>query len=101
MVNIERKRLEFNKMKKAVKRKFKGCKIQLDNGKYTLQVNGKNVISNEWSDLQVADTVYDAYKQAYICEHWDRQKLKGEKIINNMINGCLLHRKFSSLWVTS
>ena len=85
MVNVERKQQEFNKMKKAVKRKYKGCKLKLDNGKYSLQQNGKNVISSEWNDLQFADSVYDAYKQAFICEHWDRQKLKGEKIINNMI----------------
>ena len=85
MINIERQRHEFHKMKKAVKRKYKGCKLEYSNGSYTIQLKGKNVVSSEWPDLQLAQTVYDAYKNAFICEHWDRQKLKGDSIISNTI----------------
>lgn len=85
MINLEKQKHEFNKMKKAVKRKYKDCKLQYANGSYTIQQHGKNVVSSEWPDLQFADTVYDAYKNAYICEHWDRQKLKGDNIISNTI----------------
>ena len=84
-INIERQRQEFHAMKKAVKRKYKGCELKYSDGSYTIQLKGKNVISSEWPDLQSADSVYNAYKNAFICEHWDRQKLKGDTIISNTI----------------
>lgn len=85
MKNKERAKQEFHKMKKAVQRKYKGCELKYSNGSYTIQLNGKNVINSEWPDLQFADSVYNAYKNAFICEHWDRQKLKGDNIISNTI----------------
>ena len=85
-MNIEKRQHEFQKMKKVVQRKFKGCELKLMPGGYTIQQNGKNVVNSEWPDLQFADSVYDAYKNAYICEHWDRQKLKGDNILSNTIN---------------
>jgi|TARA_B110000908_G_C10171704_1_gene411166 hypothetical protein len=85
MENIERVKHEFHKMKKAVQRKYKGCELKYSNGNYTIQLKGKNVINSEWPDLQYADSVYKAYKNAFICEHWDRQKLKGDSIIANTI----------------
>jgi len=83
--NIEQKRQVFNKMKRSVKRKYKGSKLVFIDNCYSIQANGKNVISPEWEDLRTAKSVYDAWKNAYICEHWDRQKLKGDKIIGNTI----------------
>jgi len=84
--NIEQKRQVFNKMKRSVKRKYKGSELVLVDNSYSIQANGKNVISPEWEDLRTANSVYDAWKNAYICEHWDRQKLKGDKIIKNTIS---------------
>tara|TARA_R110001606_G_scaffold115382_3_gene243485 strand:- start:4860 stop:5222 length:363 start_codon:yes stop_codon:yes gene_type:complete len=83
--NIERKRQIFNKMKRSVKRKYKGCALVVADNSYTIQVDGKNIITPEWEDLRTSENVYDAWKNAYICEHWDRQKLKGNKIIANTI----------------
>jgi len=83
--NIERKRQIFNKMKRSVKKKYKGCDLVVADNSYTIQIDGKNIITPEWEDLRTAKNVYDAWKNAYICEHWDRQKLKGDKIIGNTI----------------
>ena len=61
-MNIEKRRHEFQKMKKVVQRKFKGCEVKHTQGGFTIQQDGKNVVNSEWPDLQHADTVYDAYK---------------------------------------
>jgi hypothetical protein len=83
--NIEQKRQIFGKMKRSVKRKYKGCELVYTEGHYSIQTNGRNIISPEWKDLMTANNVYTAWKNAYVCEHWDRQKLKGNKIIQNTI----------------
>lgn len=83
--NIEQKRQIFDNMKRFVERKYKGCALVFTNNCYSIQVIDRNVISPEWGDLRIARNVYDAWKNAYICEHWDRQKLKGKKIIGNTI----------------
>ena len=85
-MNIEKRQAEFKKMKKAVHRKYKHCKLQIINGMYTIQQGNVNVVSSDWQDLQHASSVYEAYKNAYICEHWDRQKLKGDTIVSSTIN---------------
>ena len=83
--NIEQKRQIFDNMKRSVERKYKGCGLVFTDNHYSIQVNDRNVISPEWEDLRIAKSIYDAWKNAYICEHWDRQKLKGDKIIGNTI----------------
>jgi hypothetical protein len=78
-MNIEKRQHEFQKMKKVVQRKFKGCELKLMPGGYTIQQNGKNVVNSEWPDLQFADSVYDAYKNAFTSEFWTRQYHKKPK----------------------
>jgi len=83
--NIEQKRQIFGKMKRSVRKRYKGCELVFADNRYTIQVDGKNVITPEWESLVTANSVYEAWKNAYICEHWDRQKFKGNKIIGNTI----------------
>ena len=86
-MNIEKRQQEFHKMKKLVQKKFKGAKIVITGGRYTIQANGKNVVSSEWPDLQFADSVYDAYKNAFISEFWTRQyNKKPKKVRASIVN---------------
>ena len=78
-MNIEKRRHEFQKMKRVVHRKFKGCELKAMPGGYTIQQDGKNVVNPEWPDLQHADSVYDAYKNAFTSEFWTRQYHKKPK----------------------
>tara|TARA_R110000744_G_scaffold366134_2_gene475079 strand:- start:1680 stop:2084 length:405 start_codon:yes stop_codon:yes gene_type:complete len=78
-MNIEKRRHDFQKMKKVVQRKFKGCELKFSPGGYSIQLNGKNVVNPEWPDLQHADSVYDAYKNAFTSEFWTRQYHKKPK----------------------
>lgn len=78
-MNIEKRQAEFKKMKSTIHRKFKGAKIVYTNGVYSIQADNRNVVSDEWSDLQFADTVYDAYKNAFVTEFWSRQYNKNPK----------------------
>ena len=86
-MNIEKRQAEFKKMKKAVHRKFKGAKIVYTGGMYTIQANGKNVVNPEWPELQHADSVYNAYKNAFTSEHWTRQlDKKPKKVKASIVN---------------
>jgi len=84
-MNIEKRQQEFHKMKKLVQKKFKGAKIVITGGRYTIQANGKNVVNPEWPDLQHADSVYDAYHNAFTSEHWTRQLGKKPKKVKASI----------------
>lgn len=84
--NIEQKRYEFKQMKASVERKFKGSKISIaSNGQYYVSQNNINIIDSEWEGLRLADTVYNAWKNAYICEHWDNQAMKRINTVKNTI----------------
>jgi hypothetical protein len=86
-MNIEKRRHEFQKMKKAVHRKFKGAELKCRNGKFSIQANGKNVVNPEWPELQHADSVWDAYKNAFTSEHWTRQlDKKPKKVKASIVN---------------
>ena len=86
-MNIEKRRADFEKMKKAVHKKFKGAKLVNTGGRYTIQANGKNVVNSEWPDLQFADTVYDAYHNAFTSEYWTRQyNKKPKKVKASIVN---------------
>ena len=78
-MNIEKRRSEFQKMKKVVHRKFKGCELKFSPGGYSIQQDGKNVVNSEWPDLQHADSVYGAYHNAFTSEFWTRQYNKKPK----------------------
>tara|TARA_R110000787_G_C13420218_1_gene444828 strand:- start:687 stop:1091 length:405 start_codon:yes stop_codon:yes gene_type:complete len=78
-MNIEKRRHDFQKMKKVVQRKFKGCELKSSPGGYSIQQDGKNVVNSEWPDLQHADTVYGAYHNAFTSEFWTRQYHKKPK----------------------
>jgi hypothetical protein len=84
-MNIEKRKSDFQKMKKVVQRKFKGCELKATPGGYTIQQNGRNVVNSEWPDLQHADTVYDAYKNAFTSEFWTRQYNKRPKKVQACI----------------
>ena len=86
-MNIEKRRHEFQKMKKVVHKKFKGCELKLMPGGYTIQQNGKNVVNPEWPDLMLADSVYDAYHNAFTSEFWTRQyNKKPKKVKASIVN---------------
>mgnify|MGYP003111777860 CR=1 FL=1 len=86
-MNIEKRQADFQKMKKVVQRKFKGAKVVYTGGRYTIQANGKNVVNPEWPDLQFADTVYDAYHNAFTSEFWTRQyNKKPKKVQASIVN---------------
>lgn len=86
-MNIEKRQAEFAKMKKVVNRKFKGAKIVMSGNMFTIQANGKNVVNPEWPDLQFADSVYNAYKNAFMSEFWTRQyNKKPKKVQASIIN---------------
>ncbi len=74
-------------MKKVVSRKFKGAKIVMSGNMFTIQANGKNVVNPEWPDLQFADSVYNAYKNAFMSEFWTRQyNKKPKKVQASIVN---------------
>tara|TARA_R100001443_G_scaffold110795_1_gene122971 strand:- start:2489 stop:2881 length:393 start_codon:yes stop_codon:yes gene_type:complete len=86
-MNIEKRRHEFQKMKKVVHKKFKGCELKLMPGGYTIQQNGKNVVNPEWPDLMFADSVYNAYHNAFTSEFWTRQyNKKPKKVKASIVN---------------
>ncbi len=86
-MNIEKRRHEFQKMKKVVHKKFKGCELKLMPGGYTIQQDGKNVVNSEWPDLMFADSVYNAYQNAFTSEFWTRQyNKKPKKVRASIVN---------------
>ena len=86
-MNIEKRQAEFAKMKKVVNRKFKGAKIVMSGNMFTIQANGKNVVNPEWPDLQFADSVYNAYINAFMSEFWTRQyNKKPKKVQASIVN---------------
>ena len=92
--NIERKRHKFWEMQQFLKRKFKGAKTMAGpNGTYFVgDKEGRNIIGEKYPDLSLSDNVFDAWKNAFVIEHWNRQEarsIKGIKadIKNNTIQG--------------
>jgi len=77
--NIEKRQADFQKMKKVVNRKFKGSKLEKTQSGFRITQDGKNVVNSEWPTLQHADSVYDAYKNAFMSEFWTRQLNKKQK----------------------
>jgi len=90
IMNIERRQREFDKMKSSVKSKYKNAMIRVSEiSGYSVVNDGKNVVSSEWPDLQFGDTVYDAWKNAYITNHWTNQANKRIDVVKNTItNTC-------------
>jgi len=89
-MNIEKKQREFRKMKSSVLRKYKNAKISLSgSGRHYISSNDRNIVSDEWPDLQLADSVYDAWRNAFITNHWTNQAQKRIDIVKNTItNTC-------------
>ena len=84
-MNIEKRQRDFQKMKKVVHRKFKGAELKCRDGKFSIQANGRNVVNSEWPELQHADSVWDAYHNAFTSEHWTRQLGKKPKKVKASI----------------
>jgi len=56
-------------------------------GGYTIQQDGKNVVNSEWPDLMFADSVYNAYQNAFTSEFWTRQyNKKPKKVRASIVN---------------
>tara|TARA_B110000914_G_scaffold30004_1_gene22729 strand:- start:663 stop:1016 length:354 start_codon:yes stop_codon:yes gene_type:complete len=89
-MNIEKRNREFRIMKLAVLRIYKDAEVKLSpSGMKYISSKGRNVLSSEWPDLQLADTVYDAWKNVYITNHWTNQAEKRIDIVKNTItNTC-------------
>lgn len=89
-MNIEKRNREFRIMKLAVLRIHKDAEIKLSpGGRKYISSKGRNVVSDEWPDLQLADTVYDAWKNVYVTNHWTNQANKRIDIVKNTItNTC-------------
>ena len=64
---------KFEDNKKKVLKLHKGAKTSFNpNAGDCIKVEGKNIISDKYKDLQYADTVVDAYHNAVVVEHWER-----------------------------
>ena len=53
---------------------------------------GRNIIGEKYPDLSTSDSVFDAWKNAYVIEHWNRQEARSIKgiradIRNNTVQG--------------
>ena len=81
-MNREQRYVHFRKLKSQITKKYKGAKTVARNGKYCVEENGKNLIQN-YPDLAMSDSVYDAWKNTSIVLHWDKIDTRNSRTLKN------------------
>jgi|TARA_R100000231_G_C5276370_1_gene150243 hypothetical protein len=81
-MNREQKYVHFRKLKSQIQKKYKTAKTVSRNGKFCVEHEGRNLIQN-YPSLAMADSVYDAWKNASIVLHWDKIDTRNSRTLRN------------------
>ena len=81
-MNREQKYVHFRKLKSQIQKKYKTAKTVSRNGKFCVEHEGRNLIQN-YPSLAMADSVYDAWKNASIVLHWDKIDTRNSRTLKN------------------
>jgi len=81
-MNREQKYVHFRKLKSQIQKKYKGAQTVSRNGKFCVEQDGKNLIQN-YPDLAMSDSVYDAWKNTSIVLHWDKIDTRNSRTLRN------------------
>jgi chloramphenicol 3-O-phosphotransferase len=81
---------KFNRTKKRLVKKFPGAKLSsTPSGKFYIGQNGKNIIGEEYLDLAIANTAWEAWRNLDTVEYWnrinDRNKKKLKKSLEHIV----------------
>ena len=77
--NTEFIRFDFERIKKEMLKKYPGATTHCSPAGYYITANGANVIPNKYPSLQHSDSVYQAWKNLKVVEHWERIEARNTK----------------------
>jgi len=80
----------FKRTKKRLEKKFPGAKLsRIASGGYYIGQHGKNIIGEEYPDLAIANSGWEAWKNLDTVEYWnrinDRNKKKLRKSLEHIV----------------
>ena len=80
----------FKRTKKRLEKKFPGAKLsRIASGGYYIGQQGKNIIGEEYPDLAIASSGWEAWKNLDTVEYWnrinDRNKKKLRKSLEHIV----------------
>jgi hypothetical protein len=77
------KELEYQLMKEAVLKKYPNAKVTMIGGKFAITSNGINVVSPDYGNLMLNDSIKNAWKSAYITNYiWNKNISRNVKGIS-------------------
>jgi len=81
---------KFKRTKKRLEKKFPGAKLaSTPSGQVYISQNGYNIIGEEYPDLAIANTAWEAWRNLDTVEFWNRintrNKSKLRKSLNHII----------------
>ena len=81
---------KFQRTKKRLVKKFPGAKLDSSpNGGFYIGQNGKNIIGEDYPDLAIANSAWEAWRNLDTVEYWnrinDRNKKKLRKSLDHIV----------------
>ena len=71
---------KFKRTKKRLEKRFPGAKLHsTPNGKFYVGQQGSNIIGEEYIDLAIANSGWEAWRNLDTVEHWNRINTRNKK----------------------
>ena len=77
----------FQRTKKRLTKKFPGAKLsKTPSGQVYISQEGKNIICEEYPDLAIANTAWEAWRNLDTVEYWNRINNRNKKKLRKSLN---------------
>jgi len=78
---------KFQRTKKRLTKKFPGAELEsAPNGKFYIGQNGKNIIGEEYLDLAIANSAWEAWRNLDTVEYWNRINTRNKKKLRKSLD---------------
>jgi hypothetical protein len=78
---------KFKRTKKRLQKKFPGAELSTTpSGQFYIGQYGKNIIGEDYPDLAIAKTAWEAWRNLDTVEHWNRINTRNKKKLRKSLN---------------
>jgi len=78
---------KFKRIKKRLEKRFPGAKLHsTPNGKFYIGQQGSNIIGEEYIDLAIADSGWEAWRNLDTVEYWNRINTRNKKKLRKSLD---------------
>jgi len=78
---------KFKRTKKRLEKRFPGAKLNsTPNGKFYIGQKGSNIIGEEYIDLSIANSGWEAWRNLDTVEHWNRINTRNKQKLRKSLD---------------